>query len=178
MGFNHRHCQDNNVMLKVRRRPVRTCEDVDVWLIDFGKSMADVDGEGLFAFTPEKDSRSVVKAYEHKAARPSATEDEDGWKAPWGRGAWLVDQAFWSDETLPFYALFNGWLSHARALDLTWFDTASFAKIRPREKVVTDPELAAMHSFTHAEVKPQRDLLIPYYIVSEEAELYCRFQRT
>eukprot|EP00966_Prymnesium_polylepis_P008057 185495-Prymnesium_polylepis.1 len=56
MGFNHRDCQDNNVMLKVRRRPVRTCEDVDVWLIDFGKSMANVDGEGLFAFTQEKDS--------------------------------------------------------------------------------------------------------------------------
>ena len=43
--FSHRDLNDGNIMIRLRDERVRAEEDVDVWLFDFGKSMAIVDGE-------------------------------------------------------------------------------------------------------------------------------------
>lgn len=51
-GFSHRDLNDGNVMLGFKRgvdEPVASLDDVDVWLIDFGKSMATIDGEEVRA---------------------------------------------------------------------------------------------------------------------------------
>eukprot|EP00966_Prymnesium_polylepis_P086896 2011274-Prymnesium_polylepis.1 len=36
--FAHRDLQDNNTMIKIVREPVTKCEDVEVYLVDFGKA--------------------------------------------------------------------------------------------------------------------------------------------
>jgi hypothetical protein len=43
MNFSHRDLQDNNLMVRVRE-PVTSHRDVDVTLLDFGRSMAMIDG--------------------------------------------------------------------------------------------------------------------------------------
>ena len=45
--FSHRDLNDGNIMLKVKSETVSSLDDVDVWLFDFGKSMATVDGQQL-----------------------------------------------------------------------------------------------------------------------------------
>ena len=49
MEFSHRDLNDGNVMMRVLREPVEGPDDVDVWLFDFGKSMALIDGERVSA---------------------------------------------------------------------------------------------------------------------------------
>jgi hypothetical protein len=40
--FRHRDLHDGNVMIRILRQPVSSCEDVECWLLDLGKSMARV----------------------------------------------------------------------------------------------------------------------------------------
>lgn len=63
-NFSHRDCQDNNVMIKIHTPVVTKPDDVSVYLIDFGKSMAIIDGEmvanGIY---DPKDSSKYISPY-------------------------------------------------------------------------------------------------------------------
>ena len=43
--FSHRDLNNGNIMIKIKNEDVSGPDDVDVWLFDFGKSMAMVDGK-------------------------------------------------------------------------------------------------------------------------------------
>jgi len=44
--FRHRDLHDGNVLIRLKTQPVTSCDDVDVWLVDFGKAMALVNEDG------------------------------------------------------------------------------------------------------------------------------------
>ena len=112
--------------------------------------------------------RSMVKAYEHGAAGGAA-----GFKTPWGQGPWRVPDAAML-ELLPFRELFEGLLSHAKAMPESAFEKAKFLSKKPKAEVLALPACADLLAFTRSKVMPQRDLLFPYYIIAQgdEAQLY------
>ena len=88
INFSHRDLNDGNVMIKVNGP-----DDVDVWLIDFGKSMATVDkkeqvsagmwsppqnNERIFDYNPTTDTvrlitnitQSLIRSYAEKGVAP------------------------------------------------------------------------------------------------------------
>eukprot|EP00908_Phaeocystis_cordata_P026006 Transcript_8484.p1 GENE.Transcript_8484~~Transcript_8484.p1 ORF type:complete len:485 (-),score=194.37 Transcript_8484:121-1380(-) len=124
LKFQHRDLQDNNCMIKILREPVTKCEDVEVFLIDFGKATCMVDGDRVCAFTPADQTvdnptadtvrfiysvqRSVLKSYEH-----AANGGAEGWKCPWAEGPWKVpDQELL--QLLPFVELFGGFFEYLK----------------------------------------------------------------
>ena len=184
--FSHRDMQDNNVMVRVLREPVVDCTCVDVWLIDFGKSMLTIDGELVTCGMPPAARQfnatadtvrfimsiliSLVVSYE------SAQQAID---VPWGRGG--KEKFDWKASNVPdehissafaFAERFGGWLSMAKTtLAKQRIENAMGRGENGDGKGVGD----TLVSFARADTWYQRQLLTPYYMIEDEGKWDAAF---
>lgn len=195
--FLHRDLNDGNIMLRVNSDDVSGVDDVDVWLFDFGKSMAMVDG-GMVSGGMWDPSKIPIPAHDdpaYDACRISAynattdtvrllccinqslirsyetTVDDKGKKvskkSPTG-----ATRAF-LEEHMPFRVQMATWLAHTKAklgddeFDKLWTETIAESKRGPTT------ELSGKQDYLDFAAQPSFDILRKYYVYPQEDWCEC-----
>ncbi len=139
--FRHRDLHDGNVLIRINRRPVRTCDDVDVWLIDFGKAMVLMSADGQLSpsgalvspsdaggvstvWNPSADTLRLCWSLQRSLLIAYGFTKADGWRDRGAAGGRLmfslptlasteINDMF--KAALPFAAHVGGWLDFVKS---------------------------------------------------------------
>ena len=189
--FSHRDLNGGNIMIKIKNEDVSGPDDVDVWLFDFGKSMAMVDGKmvsgGMWdmdkkpfpavddasydscrisVFNTTTDTVRVVSCIIQDLIRSYKEEGVGKDTAPSGE-----TRAF-LEANVPFGATLSAWLAHTKAkLGDEEFDK-KWKKFLDEGKRATKGQ-SGNQDFLDFATQPAFPIMIAYYTFKDEAD-WCK----
>ena len=189
--FSHRDLNDGNIMLRVKSDAVGGLDDVDVWLFDFGKSMAMVDGKmvsgGMWdmekkpfpavddasydscrisVFNTTTDTVRVVSCIIQDLIRSYKEEGVGKDTAPSGE-----TRAF-LEANVPFGATLAAWLAHTKAKLGDEEFGKKWKKFLDEGKRATKGQ-SGNQDFLDFATQPAFPIMIAYYTFKDEAD-WCK----